>query len=204
MATAVRLKRAFEWLTKLLVAPRTLSYRVRRKLIGEERAYLELSERAARWPGIRGERMRQALHRQLGTSLGVGVVLRFGCVLRRPPISIGSYTIIGHYSSVQHARIGAECVIADYVVIVDGARQHHFDRLDVPIWQQGGAYDEQLVIGDDCLIGSGAVILAGLGDHCVVGAGSVVTRPVAPYKVVAGNPAREISDRRERAARRAG
>jgi acetyltransferase-like isoleucine patch superfamily enzyme len=45
-------------------------------------------------------------------------------------------------------------------------------------------------------IGNNATLLPGItiGPHAVVGAGSVVTRSVAAGKVVAGVPARELSD----------
>ncbi len=45
-------------------------------------------------------------------------------------------------------------------------------------------------------IGSGATILCGItiGEGAIVGAGSVVTKNVAPYTVVAGNPARKLRD----------
>ena len=33
-----------------------------------------------------------------------------------------------------------------------------------------------------------------LGQDCLVGAGAVVTKPVEPYAVVVGNPAKKISD----------
>jgi acetyltransferase-like isoleucine patch superfamily enzyme len=179
------------------VAAHAASFRLWRLLIGEERAYLEQSERAARWYGLRGERMRVGLHRALGTPIGDAAVLRFGCILERPPLSIGSMTMLGHYANVQHASIGNDCLIGDHVLVVDGRRQHNIDRLDVPINAQGGVV-KQVRIGDDCMIGGHSVILADVGDHCVVGAGSVVTEPVAPYKIVAGSPARVIGDRRER------
>ncbi len=197
MATTRRpaAKRAFDTLTALLVAPRALSYALRRRLVGRERAYLELSERASRWPGIRGERMRAALHRRIGTPIGDHAVLRFGCVLERPPLSIGPMTMLGHHTHVQHASIGANCLVSDHVLVMDGRRQHHFGRLDVPVNAQGGIV-RQVRIGDDCFIGGGATILADVGDHCVVGAGAVVLEPVADYAIVAGNPARVIGDRR--------
>jgi acetyltransferase-like isoleucine patch superfamily enzyme len=51
-------------------------------------------------------------------------------------------------------------------------------------------------IGNCCWIGAKAVILKDveLGDYCVVAAGAVVTKSVLPGTVVAGVPAKPISD----------
>ena len=51
-----------------------------------------------------------------------------------------------------------------------------------------------VVIGDDCWIGGGAILCPGvrIGPRSVVGAGSVVVRDVEPDVVVAGNPARVV------------
>lgn len=192
-------KRVFDALLAIQVLPLAKTYPLRCRLVGEERAYLELSERASRWAGIRGERARTALHRLLGTPMGEAAVLRHGVILERPPLSIGRMTMIGHYSNVQHASVGADCLIGDHVLIVDGRRQHLIDRLDVPINEQHGQAT-QVRIGDDVMIGGGSTILADVGDHCVVGAGSVVIDPVPAYKIVVGNPARVIGDRRELSA----
>ncbi|PTW48410.1 type B chloramphenicol O-acetyltransferase [Rhodovulum kholense] len=55
------------------------------------------------------------------------------------------------------------------------------------------------VIGNDVWIGAEAVVLPGLtiGDGAVIGTRAVVTRDVAPYAVVAGNPARTLRKRFE-------
>lgn len=48
------------------------------------------------------------------------------------------------------------------------------------------------VVGNDVWIGREATIMPGvtIGDGAVIGACSVVTKNIAPYEIVAGNPAR--------------
>ncbi len=59
---------------------------------------------------------------------------------------------------------------------------------------KGPEYGKSITIGDDVWVGGGVIILPGItiGEHAVVGAGSVVTKDVAPYTVVAGNPAKMV------------
>lgn len=51
-------------------------------------------------------------------------------------------------------------------------------------------------IGKGAWVGAGSSVLPGItvGDYAVVGAGSVVTKDVAPWTIVAGNPARFIRE----------
>ena len=48
------------------------------------------------------------------------------------------------------------------------------------------------LVGKGATIGANATVICGndLGQYCFVGAGAVVTRPVKPYSLVIGNPAR--------------
>ncbi len=57
--------------------------------------------------------------------------------------------------------------------------------------------DRPVTIGDDCWIGAHVAVMPGItiGRGAVVGANAVVTRDVPPYTVVAGVPARQISER---------
>ena len=55
-----------------------------------------------------------------------------------------------------------------------------------------------LVIGHDVFIGHNAIIMPStslIGDGAFVGAGAVLVKPVAPYAVMMGNPARAIKFR---------
>jgi acetyltransferase-like isoleucine patch superfamily enzyme len=55
----------------------------------------------------------------------------------------------------------------------------------------------RVVVGNDVWIGQDVLVLGGvtIGHGAIVGAGSVVTRDVAPYHIVAGNPAQVVRTR---------
>lgn len=103
-------------------------------------------------------------------------------------------------------RVGAFCSFARQVtIILDG--EHRMDWVTTfpfPKFREsarsmGGhvACKGDVVIGNDVWVAHGATILAGvtIGDGAVIGAAAVVTRDVAPYAIVAGNPARLIRHR---------
>jgi UDP-2-acetamido-3-amino-2,3-dideoxy-glucuronate N-acetyltransferase len=52
----------------------------------------------------------------------------------------------------------------------------------------------EIVIGEGCSIGAGAVVVAGcdIGSFATVGAGAVVTHDVPAHRLVVGNPARPL------------
>lgn len=56
------------------------------------------------------------------------------------------------------------------------------------------ADNDQPIIGDYCVISTGAKLLGGIriGDHAVIGANSVVLTDIPPYGVAVGVPARVV------------
>ena len=88
-----------------------------------------------------------------------------------------------------HVMMGPECVLLSH--------NHRFDRLDIPMCQQGFSEEQPIHIGNDVWIGTRAIILPGVtvGAHSVVGAGAVVTKDVPPYAVVGGVPAKILKMR---------
>jgi acetyltransferase-like isoleucine patch superfamily enzyme len=85
--------------------------------------------------------------------------------------------------------VGRRCMFGQSTIVVDG--QHRFRDLEKPMLEQG--YDfTPLTIGDDVTVTTKCTIMADLGTRAFVGANSVVTRPVDPYTVAVGAPARAI------------
>lgn len=93
---------------------------------------------------------------------------------------------------------GAGIVIEDKVLIGSSVHiyvdTHAYDRIDIPIYDQGFYDSKQVIIKEGSWIGANSVILPGviIGKNSVVGAGSVVTKSVPDFCVAVGSPAKVI------------
>lgn len=96
-----------------------------------------------------------------------------------------------HITCANHIIIGENTAVAAHVTITD--INHPYVDIYIPVERQNLEVKE-VVIGPDCKIYNGAIILPGvhIGKHCVVGANSVVTRDIPDYSVAVGAPARVI------------
>ena len=123
-------------------------------------------------------------------------------------VEMGDYSYCARYADIFCTTIGKFSNIAAMTRINPGnhpmqrASLHHFmyrsqqywpDKRDDPDffdWRR----DHRVTIGHDTWLGHGAIVLPGrhVGHGAVVGAGAVVTKDVAPYEIVAGNPAKRI------------
>lgn len=92
----------------------------------------------------------------------------------------------------KYAAIGAGCIIipGDHVPTV-GVPQYLAGKLHI------NDVDGEIVVGEDAWIGAGTILLSHcqIGRGAVVAAGAVVSKPVPPYAVVAGVPAKIIASR---------
>lgn len=114
-----------------------------------------------------------------GVMVGDNCHFNFGCYL----VGMGGISI------------GDRCLFGPDVKIISA--NHKINNAEIPIIGQGHELRE-VNIGNDVWVGAAAIILPGvrIGDGAVIGAGSVVTKSVENFKVVAGNPAKVINQRK--------
>jgi acetyltransferase-like isoleucine patch superfamily enzyme len=119
-------------------------------------------------------------------------------------ITIGNNCYIGDGSRIwsgEEIIIGNDVLIAHTVNIVD-TQAHEIDATERsdryleliskgPWADKGSIQTKPIVIKDKVWISFNAIILKGvtIGEGAIIAAGSVVTKDVAPYTLVAGNPA---------------
>jgi len=126
-------------------------------------------------------------------------------------VSMGDYSYVVNDAQITYTTIGKFVSIAAMTRINPGnhpmhrATQAHF-TYRASAYFPGEADDAEffdwrrahhVTIGHDVWIGHGAIILPGrnIGTGAVIAAGAIVTKDVAPYTIVAGNPARTIRRR---------
>lgn len=114
-----------------------------------------------------------------------------------------SYSVeLGNNSGLGiNCRISGKTIIGDNVMMGPNVciftANHAFDRIDIPMNQQGLTKEKPVIIEDDVWIGANVTILPGvkISRGAIVGAGAVVTKNIPQYAIVGGNPARVIKYR---------
>ena len=152
-------------------------------------------------PGPPGVYLRRAFYRIVLRLSSTGFVVEFGTIFAQRGTHVGNDVYIGPQCNIGLSTIEDDVLIGSHVDIVSGKNVHFFDRLDVPIREQGGEL-RQVRIGRGSWIGNHAVVLADLGEGCVAGAGAVVIHDTPDLSITVGNPARVVKSREDAAPQR--
>lgn len=136
-----------------------------------------------------------------GISLDEGASLQYGVYMDTEGaggyIEIGKRAYIGTGCCLfghKGLEIGDDTLFAQNITITPFS--HIFEDPNIPIIKQGG-HSRKVTIGRDCYLGKNVCVLysADIGDGSVVGSGSVVVKPLPPFSVAVGVPARVIRQR---------
>lgn len=121
----------------------------------------------------------------LGNSVTLSRNVHIGCV--GGELIIGDMTFFNRNSIVacrNKIQIGKGCSFGPNVCIYDHNHKFNADGFKKSEYRTG-----EIIIGDNCWIGAGAIILKGthIGEGCIVGAGAVINGKIPPHSLVRSN-----------------
>jgi virginiamycin A acetyltransferase len=173
------------------VAPLLLSFAIRAKVLGKNRALEGSTQLLAAVPGTVGQYVRVAFLSRVLAQCASSATICYGTLLSKADAVIGSRTYVGPNCHLGLVDIGEDVMIGAGVHITSGKQTHGTDTLDRPFRDQPGVIG-LVKIGRGSWIGSAAIVMADVGEQSIIGAGSVVTQPVPSRVLAAGVPARVI------------
>lgn len=187
-------KRGARFLALLLVLPLYLLLVLSDRIVRSDQFFQACSQLLSLFPGVPGNFLREQFYCLSLAECHEDCCIEFGTRLSQRGIELGERVYIGACCSIGLCRIEDDVMLGSNVDIVSGKKQHNFDKLDVPMREQGGRLDK-IVIGKDSWLGNSSVVMANVGCKSIVAAGSVVIRDLAPYSVAGGNPAKVLKSR---------
>ena len=115
-------------------------------------------------------------------------------------VSVGTLSVIEHHVRIgNHVRIHSHAFIPEYSVLEDGVwigPNVVLTNAKYPLSRGAKTNLEGTIIRNGAKVGANVTILPGLviGNNSLVGAGAVVVRDVPDGAVVVGNPARAVNN----------
>jgi virginiamycin A acetyltransferase len=185
-------------LATVAVLPSLLSYAVRARLLGRDRALEGSSQCLALVPGVTGQYLRRAFLARVLASCHPSATIEFGTLFSSVDACLEENVYIGPRCHLGMVHLERDVLLAAGVHVPSGAHIHGTDDLTRPIREQ--RFQRSLVrVGRGSWIGASAVVMADVGRDTIVAAGAVVTRPLPDMVVAGGVPATVLRSREARA-----
>jgi virginiamycin A acetyltransferase len=178
----------------VVVAPALLSFLVRAKMMGRDRAIEGSTQALGLVPGIAGQYLRRAFLARTLASFHRTATVEFGTLFSSAGARLDENVYVGPRCHLGLVHLERDVLVGAGVHIPSGSATHGTDEVSRPIRDQEGT-KTLVTVGVGAWIGSAAVVMADVGHDSVVGAGSVVTRPLPALVIAAGVPARVIRER---------
>ncbi|WP_461508707.1 LbetaH domain-containing protein [Rhodopirellula baltica] len=140
---------------------------------------------------------RRVILRMFGANIGKDVHIYPSASIYYPwNLVIGNESAIGEHALIYNlgkVRIGNRVTISQRAHLCGGSHDH--SNPTMPLLRTPINVDDDAWVCADAFIGPGVHLKRG----AIAGARAVVTKDVSCWKIVAGNPAREVGDRKLRA-----
>ena len=148
------------------------------------------------WIDKRVELMRYPKNIRIESEVVIKEGARICACNTKAQISIGARTTIGYHNFIFASagiEIGADCLIAPFVYIVDS--DHGIKKAELINRQANQT--EAIKIGDGVWVASNVTILKGvtIGEGAVIAANSVVNCDIPAFEIWGGSPAKKIGER---------
>lgn len=176
------------------VTPSVVSWWLRARLMGPDRAIEGSTQAWALVPGLFGQYLRRAFLSRTLHSCARTATIEFGTLFSSASASIGEHAYIGPRCHLGWAIIERDALVAAGVHIPSGAKTHGIDDPFIPIREQR-RLRTPVRIGAGSWIGSAAIVMADVGREAVIAAGAVVTKPLPDRVIAGGVPARVLRHR---------
>ncbi len=184
-------KKLAQSVAALRAIPMLMRYRFACRIMGQQRALMQLSESLSAKTGMMGLYLRHAVYRQILDHVGNDVYIGFMSQFSKTHAQLGDRVYIGRFCSIGSVVMGDDVMLADHVQLLSGRHQHGDSSSSGSLHKNSHVY-QTITIGKGAWIGAGAVVMADVGEGAIVGAGAVVTKPVAAGDRVGGVPARSL------------
>lgn len=151
------------------------------------------------FPGFRFYyKIRYAICKKILNSCGQNIIVKNKCYIGDgSKLSVGDNTQLG-----QNARLGGPIKLGSYVmmgpdVVIMGVTHDISDLSKPMVDPTNPSLEKPVTIGNNVWIGTRAIIMPGvcIGDNSIIGAGAVVTKSFGPNSVIGGVPAKLLKRR---------
>lgn len=149
------------------------------------------SQLVAFFPGDFGKLVRRKWYTTSLGECGQNLTVEWMSVIKSNQARVGDNVYIGPFCWLSMVDIKDDVMLGGHIKTLSGNAQHSFEKIDVPIRLQKGAF-RTITIGKDVWVGNGSIIMEDVAQGTVVSAGSIVTKQFGELSVIAGVPAKVI------------
>jgi acetyltransferase-like isoleucine patch superfamily enzyme len=182
-------------LAAVAVVPAVVSFEIRSRVMGRDRALAGSTQMLALLPGVWGQYLRRAFLAHALEYCDPTATVEFGTLFSQAGARLDARVYVGPRCHLGLVHVEQDALLAAGVHVPSGPATHGTADVNRPMRDQEGS-PTLVRIREGAWIGSAAVVLADVGRHSVVGAGAVVTHPLPEFVIAAGVPAKVIRSRR--------